>query len=389
MKDTGSFRMLQISMVHAEADAAIARDFGSYLERNCRVRMDYPIISRTESVLEVVARALSCDVLVLFVSPNSVPRRLNREEWEPLFVQAAGEHGTRLGYVVVGECAFPKVLLRNNVFPSRREVKNWVLTLEPIPERLDFAPKHSVGSAAGEALDPLLWLSIVDRPGSARVAGRDAAASFARQVEADFQGILWVECGGAIAACAAGDLGAQLGMHLTGELPANLERIRGLCNQYRCLVVLVDASEGVKGALGELGLTSVLLAEASPTAVTLEQARRQFEALCTWVNGVNEVPPSGWIHETVEWLATWPEHWLFASQFARGAIAFYKFHERFAELFELTDMMLNRAIERRDRDAANEFAQERAWILEEWGRPPESVHPFAAEQAPAVQLGLF
>ena len=69
--------MFHVSMVHAGPDAALARRFGTYLELNCLVQVDYNARVATESpLLDVVGRALSSDVLVLFVSPHSVPRRL-------------------------------------------------------------------------------------------------------------------------------------------------------------------------------------------------------------------------------------------------------------------------------------------------------------------------
>jgi hypothetical protein len=381
--------MLQVSMVHAEPDAALAQDFGSYLERNCLVQTEYQLVTDGRPLMDVVPRALACDVLILFVSPHSVPRRLDRSQWEPLFIETAHEHGTHIGYVHIAECPFPKVLLRNNTFDSGRALKRWIFDLRPATERPDFVPDRPVAEVAGEPMESL-WQSIADRPGTATMASRDLAHAFASQSRADFQGVFWVECRGATVACAAGDLGAQLGLVLDGEIAVNLARIRDLCNRYRCLVILAGATAEVANALGALGRTSVLLTGDPPaSSLSVEIAKEHFEALSTWVKNANRVPPSGQIHETVQWLAGPQQDWTLACQFSRAAIAYYKFHQRFAEAYELAEMMTKHAIQRRDREAANEFGEERGWILEGWGLPAEAVHPFAMEREPAVQLGLW
>lgn len=381
--------MLPISVVHAEPDMALAREYGSYLERNCLAQVDYLRVTAAQPLMDVVGRALSCDVLILLVSPHSVPRPLDRREWEPLLVEAAAEQGTRIGYVPIAECPFPRVLLRNNVFRSSRELKRWIFTLGPSAERPDFVPNRPVADVAEETMEGLRQ-SIADRPGSITISTRELAHAFASHSRADFQGVFWVECRGATPACAAGDLGAQLGLRLAGELPSNLERIRALCHQYRCLVVLCGATLNVADELGGLGRTSVLIVhDTAATTLSVESANEDLLALSTRVSDRDRVPPSGQVHETLQWLARQRQHWTLTCQFARAAVAYYKFQERFAEAFEVAETMTDQAIERRDRDAASEFGQERAWILEGWGRPPETVHPFAVKREPAVQLGFW
>src|SRR6478672_8928987 len=103
-----SIQMLQVSMVHAAADAELARRLGSYLERNCLVNIDYDSrAGKDEPLLDVLGRALSSDVVILLLSPDSVPVRLAREQWEPLLVESAQESRTHIAYVTVADCAFP------------------------------------------------------------------------------------------------------------------------------------------------------------------------------------------------------------------------------------------------------------------------------------------
>ena len=157
-------------MVHAEPDAALARRFGSCLERNCLVQVDYGARVTAESpLLDVLGRAVSSDVLVLFVSPHSVPRRLQRDEWEPVFNEA-DERNTRIAYVKVAECPFPKVRLRNNVFDSGPALKRWIFSLNPPAERPNTVPDRALADVPEEQLTQL-WETLAEQPGTAHASG--------------------------------------------------------------------------------------------------------------------------------------------------------------------------------------------------------------------------
>ena len=372
-------------MVHAGPDAALARRFGICLERNCLVQIDYNARVTAESpLLEVVGRALSSDVLILFVSPHSVPRRLERHEWEPVFNEAA-ERNTRIACVSVADCPFPKVLLRNNVFDSGRALKRWIFSLDPAAERPNTVPGRAPAEVAAQDLAPL-WDDLADQPGTARAPGLVAHA-FAVKAEAEFEGVFWVDCRGATLAGVAGELGAQLGLRLPYELRRNLEVIHPVLNSRRCLVVLDGGEPDISSLRGR---ASWLLADAPALEpVTLQAAQSRLADLSAWVTSGRAVPRSGEIHRALDWLIRQPGHWLLACQFARAAIAWYNFHERFAEAFELIEMMCPVAIRRQDRDAAAEFGRDRGWILDSWGRPPEAIEPFAAVPEPARQLALW
>lgn len=377
--------MFQVSLVYAEPDAALAQAFGDYLERNCLVRIDSAArITDASPLLEVVERALGSDVLILFLSPHAVPRRLERAEWEPLFNEAL-EGRTRFAYVTLAECPFPKVLLRNNVFDSAAAVKRWIFSLDPPAERPNTVPARALVDCDVKPL----WEALADRPGTAHAAS-DMAHTFAVKADAEFEGIFWVECRGATVAGVAGEIGAQLGLRLPDDVQRNLEQIGRVLNSRRCLVVLEGAAPEVAAEVCIEDRTSWLLADApAPAAVTVTSAEGQLAALSSWVTAGREVPHSGEIRTTLEGLTGRPEHWITTCQFARAAIAYYKFHERFAEAFESVEMVLQAAVRVQDREAAIEFARERGWILEGWGRREDSGQSFGAAAEAPVQLALW
>ncbi len=386
--------MLELAMVYAAPDADLVRRLGSYLERNCRVRIDYSlVVAPHQSVVEVLGCALGAAAVILFVSPHSVPRPLKREEWEPLMGEAGGEQEAPTAYVTVAPAPFPKVLLRMNAFdPSdetlcARALKRWILNLKP-PAARPFIVRAGTAAASSAEIEAL-WRSAADQPGAVDTSAAVARA-FIRAAKQDFQGVLWIDARGATMACAAGDLGAQLSFRLAGELPDNLADLRTLLNQYRCLVVIEQASPAVRAELSDLGLSSVLFVPSEELgSPTLEEARAQLQAIAGWIRNPQQVPPSGQMRHTMEWLLDDPQNWTLACDFARASLGYYRFHDRLAEAFELAEVLVNQAIHIQDPQAAVEFGRERGWILESWGRRPDNVHPFAAAPEPAVQLALW
>ena len=386
--------MLELAMVYAAPDADLVRRLGAYLELNCRARIDYSlIVAPNQSLVEVLDCALGAGAVIFFVSPHSVARQLKRDEWEPLVGEAGGAQGASIAYVTVAPAPFPKVLLRTNVFdPSdetlcARALKRWVLNLTT-PAARPFTVSAGTANASSAEIEAL-WHSTADQPGAVDTSAAVARA-FIKAAHQDFQGVLWIDARGATVACAAGDLGAQLGLRLGGQLPEDLSKLRTLLTQYRCLVVIEQASPAVRAELSELGSSSVLFVPAEELCrPAMEGARAQLQLIAGWTRNPEQVPPSGQMRHTIEWLLDDPQNWTLACEFGRASLGYCRFHDRLAEAFELAELLVNQAIRIQDLQAAVEFGRERGWILESWGRPPESVHPFAAAPEPAIQLALW
>lgn len=378
--------MLSVCVVHAREDEAFAGDIGAYLERNCAVGIGRAVTDG--DLLEAVGRALSADAAVLLLSPRSVTRTLQREEWEPLLLDPRESHGTDVAYVVLEPCAFPRVLLRSNTFDAgrgllecKRGLKRWIYGLRPAVSR-DFQP-YSKCTAAPAAL----WPALADKPATVTTEDGHAAAGFALLAQEEFESVFWADCRGGGLSEAVGELGVQMGLRLPGPARSNLDSIREWCERYRCLVVLQGPGGDVAAEFAELGRSSVLMVrpgEPLPDDIG-EEADEQLLRLASWVNHPDGTPPcSGHVRRSVEWLAS--NQWDLAKRLSGAAVAYYKHHDRLAEALELLEIILPAAMARMDGEAAREAAREREWILESWGAAP--VHVAAAAPA-AEQLPLF
>ncbi len=381
--------MLDAAFVYARADESHARRLGAYLSSNCRVRIDYSLVAGPQlPILEAVGRALGSDAGIVLISPESVPAALDREDWEPLVRDHAGVTGSRAAYVILGETQYPKVLLRGRSFDpgDERGLKRWLLRIGPLGARPHHVPP---GEAAGESgeIDALRAL-VADRPGTASVTPALARALI-EAVHDEFQGVVWVDARGATLAGVAGELGSLFGMRLTGEMPSNLEALRSTLNQYRCLMALEGAEPNVRAEFDRPGLSSLLLVRGQPLpSPTLESAGALLRAVAGWVNGSPQ-PPTGQVRRALAWLLKPAGDWLLACELTRASLSYLRIHDRPAEAFELVNRMMDESIQRQDPAVAREFGRERAWILEGWGRPSETMHPFAAAPEPAVQLALW
>ena len=78
-------------------DDSKGRWLAEFLERNCAVRvsLEEGRIRPGFDLIEAAATAISADVAIVLLSPDSVPPVWARERWEPVFLEEAGSFGTR------------------------------------------------------------------------------------------------------------------------------------------------------------------------------------------------------------------------------------------------------------------------------------------------------
>ena len=356
--------LLSLAVVFAPADGAAGEEIASYLARNCAADIEQIKIADRD-LIGAMGRALAADVVVVLLSPDAVPARMAREEWEPVFVNAREEHGTEVAYVPLRECVFPKVLLRDNVFApspdvreSARGLKRWLFALRP-PSRHGFFVRPGVSAESDWAG---MYQEFGDQPALGVVGDASAVRAFADRAREDFESVFWADCRGCTLAEAAGELAAQLAVRAAGDVASNITILRSVCATRRCLIVLEGADEELAEAFRDFGLTSVMVIRPGEPAppVDAASAARTRHRLASWVSRPGDAPGSGEIRRTLTWLLEDRARWGEARDFARAAIAYYKFNERFAEAFEILALIGTA-------ETTLEWSRERVWILEGWG----------------------
>jgi hypothetical protein len=321
---------------YAAGDREIAHRIAQFLLRGADVRvfLDEGEMRPGEDLASKAREARMADAVLVLFSRNSLPPRWPRAAWEAPLVTEPAADGVRIAFVRCDDCIPPKVLAP--MFEARRlrEIKRW---LRRSPEVNAAAPEHAVDAE-------VLALDIADRPGVETVDNAALAAEFARVFAPDFDAVLRVWPAPTLAA-AAGDLAAQLGLRLEGELPENLERLRAFCSERRLLILLEGEPRHeliFEGRCSTLISTEPLAAEPDPLR---DSQRVAFSPT-----------------------ASWTEICAAARQARRLA------HEqgRLAECCELMEHWSALAETRNDGPIQEEATRELVWILETWGRTIEA-----------------
>src|SRR5579862_4336971 len=266
--------MPKVFPCYSAADRQLARELAAFLERGTGVEvlLEEGEMRAGVDVLTKAEEGLSADVMLVLLSPEAVPARWVLERWKSVLWARAAEMGTAVATVLCRDSKFPDLLRRKNFFDLRRDrlaafrsIKRWLMSLSPLPRKAPFTPARQPSFAGcGQELE-LLCATLADTPGMAVVeagagAGKTALAlEFARRHQEDFDAVFWLTCGSRTAAALAGDLAAQLGVRLDRDLESNLNELRRLCSQHRCLLVLDDAALPTAALLAQWGRTSTLI----------------------------------------------------------------------------------------------------------------------------------
>jgi hypothetical protein len=194
-----------------------------------------------------------------------------------------------------------------------------------------------------------LGAAIADRPGTAAIESPALALEFARIFREDFDGVIRLECGGRSMAALAGDLAAQLGLRLAGDLDANLAALRNFCADRRYLIWLEGASADEAARLApQRGSSALISTEPRPEAPPDDESLRDIQHIFRHPGVVDD----------------WPE----LCRLARQGLRLASQQARLAESFELIEQWHALAETRGDRRILEESAREMVWILEGWDR---------------------
>ncbi len=266
--------MPKVFPCYSISDRELARGLAAFLERGTGVEvlLEEGEMPPGADLIAKVEEGLSADVVLVLFSPEAVPARWVLERWKSVFWEQAAEVGTALATVLFRDAKFPDLLRRKNFFDLRqnrlagfRAIKRWLMSLSPLDRKAPFQPARQPLFTGRDAELETLCVTLADTPGIAVVeggpgAGKTALAlEFARRHKEDFDAVFWLACGSRSAAAAAGDLAAQLGVRLDRDLESNLNDLRRLCAQYRCLIVLDDPVASTAALLAPRGRTSALI----------------------------------------------------------------------------------------------------------------------------------
>ena len=330
----------------------MAAQVAAFLERGADVRifLEEGRMWRGQDLAEKAREARSADTVLVFFSRHSMPPRWPRARWEDALVKEPAAEGVRIAFLRCDDCVPPRVLeprfeMAGLPLAGLRALKRWVRRPEQRgrPER----------AAAHEVDVELLGIALADRPGSDMAASMELAQDFAAAFGDDFDAVARVACGGRSPAALVGDLGAQLGLHLEGDLASNRERLREFCERRRLLVILAES--GSAGPAWDLvfgGRCSTLLVE-GPSA------------------GVLPVDDLAAAQRAVARAAEEPD-WAETCRLARLGRRLTRDAGRLAECHELMGQWHAAAEARGDVRALDEAAREIIWILEAWGRTEEA-----------------
>ena len=369
---------------HAPEDTGIARELAAFLELNCPVSVSCE--DTAPDLLEAVERATAADVVLVVLSPFSVPKAWKREQWEPVLLKTPREYAGRMAFLLAGNCKFPELLRRKNFFDGTldrpaafRAVKRWLL--EDGPGLVDL-PNNPVENLAPEILDRI-HRAIGDQPGVEDAIAPEPALAFARASAGDFEGVFWLHCGGRSRCGVLGDTGHALGLRLAGTAERNHETLRAFCQARRCLFVFADLNAADRPAVRFGGKASILFtSDFERPRPPREEVDRLFAAWPKCVDACVAV-----LGDAQAYLREMLENGSAAAEFGAAMVALLKHLDRLAEAYEVLDMMARDARQRGDVFRAHQLAWEQHWIAQAWGQRFELPPPSNATEA--LQLTLF
>jgi hypothetical protein len=343
-----------VFLAYAAADRETAAGIAAFLDRGADVRvfLEEGEMQPGEDLAAKAREGRMADMVLVLFSRHGMPSRWPRAQWEgPLVTEPAAE-GVRIGFVKCDDCVPPRVLAplfecEGLNLRGLRQLKRWVRD-----RAATYMPPDLSDPDLNNAADlEILGIAIADRPGTDTVASAALAFEFVHAYREDFDEVFRLESGGRTLAALSGDLAAQLGMRLEGDLQSNLEHLQSFCAERRFLMLLDGVHDLAPHQLIFGGRCSTLIAtEAGPKAGS-DPLRLIQDALAR----VN--PAAGWAA---------------MCSLARQARRLAREQGRIAECFELMQHWHAAAENEDDRAVLNESAREMVWILQGWGRTEEA-----------------
>lgn len=270
--------MVDVFVCHAARDREVAAAIKSRLEpgAECRVWTEE---CPGQTVAELWDGGLSCAAIILILSPDSVPPRVDRKDWESLLQHVGRNDLPPVGCVVSGDCKYPALLDRRRLFrweaganETLRALHRWVLSLHGDRRPEAFAPARLPWFEGHENELESLWDRLVDGSGTVTLSGDQSwaiAQEFARSAADHFRETIWVDCEGRSPASILGELAGHLG--------TTSPQVAQVIGAHRILVVL----DGVEGEPPVSGRGSILVIAKRDEPPRLPEAPQ--DPLETWL----------------------------------------------------------------------------------------------------------
>lgn len=248
--------MLEVFICCSPADRDVASAISDRLRRNTEARVLVDDRA-TETIVTKWQGGTSSAAILLLLSPESVPPRVIRADWDELLEHMSGNSAPPIGCVLVRNCGYPQLLTRKNFFrwdgqcrQPIRAIEEWIMRLHQLPERRSFVPARLPWFEGRRDELEFLWRSLVDEPGTAVIlnsnpgSGKTSLAQeFARQSAGHFRDALWIDCSERSNASIAADIAGQF----------------GVVGEHRVLLVLDDARPAITIPADPDGRASVLI----------------------------------------------------------------------------------------------------------------------------------
>jgi hypothetical protein len=348
-----------VAIVHAPADEGEAVALSGFLCKGLRVSTALESTAGA-ALVDAFEHALSCDSVVVLLSPQSVERRGSGEQWERAMAEAA-DLGTSIAVMPVADCVPPALLKPCPWLKDRREVKRWLLN-------------PGVPPAAPDAEVESLLVKAADQPGRILLPpGSPLLARFVAAARADFEAVVDLNCAGRTPENLVSELCLALDASADGLNEANAERVAGLLAARRVLLALAELESAalVKPLMGPMCSLATTPRESAPPPAEDVAAglRAQQPSALQWA-------------EEVFFAAEWEQ----AREIGVLSLRLAARHRRTAEALRWADCLLGEATARMDRELAVEAAREKAWLLEERHEDAEFL---PIPEVEGEQLSLF
>lgn len=339
---------VDVSVVFAPADRPAAERLATHLELAAQARVWLEEVSAPVS--ETWDQGMSSAGVIILLSPDSVPARSSRTDWEELLAHTGTPPVARL---LVQPCRYPPLLERNLFFrwsdtDILRQLHRWVIGLF----REERRPP---GAAHCQDRDDDLWKELVDRPGTMRIDSAAQAKQFIHDSNGFFRDVL-TPPGGLSLPMLLGQIASALNIGLRGTVEEACEQVATALADVRLLLLL----SGMQGDAPFLtkGLTSVLYAP--------DETGREMPAVHTMTQlFLQRATRSAECAEYVPYVEAAIEgfEWPVAKRLGRAAFSFLRDEQRLFEAAHIATVLRQRAQTKADRETEDWAREELSWIV--------------------------